>query len=64
MKTIVPREEEKLPTLKVVKEEKTPVVELPRKKETKEIADQAPARPLMPEQPKGYLKWRGNDLLL
>lgn len=64
MKTIVPRENEKLPTLKVVKEEKTPVVEMPRVKESKDNIDQEPSKPLMPEQPKGYLKWRGNDFLL
>jgi hypothetical protein len=64
MKTIVPREEEKLPTLKVVREEKTPIVEFPREKETKEKTDHPSHRYLLPEQPKGYIKWRGNDLLL
>ena len=64
MKTILPREEQNLPTLKVVREEKVPVVELPREKESKAKIEIPPHRYLLPEQPKGYLKWRGDDLLL
>jgi len=63
MKTIVPREEQHLPTLKVVREEKTPIVELPREKETKEKSEIPPHKYLLPEPQKGYLKWSGNDLL-
>ena len=63
MKTIVPREEQNLPTLKVVREEKTPIVELPREKETREKSEIPPHRYLLPEQPKGYIKWKGDILL-
>ena len=62
MKTIA-REDEKLPVLKIVRDERVPVVEFPRKKEKKEPQEIPPHKYIMPDQPKGYRKVTGPDIL-
>jgi len=55
--------EERLPVLKIVREVKNTVIEFPVKKENKEKQEIPPHKYIMPDQPKGYRKVTGPDIL-
>ena len=63
MKPNIINNEERLPVLKIVRELKNTVIELPVKKEKKEHQEIPPHKYLMPIQPKGYRKVTGPDIL-
>jgi len=63
MKPNIINNEERLPVLKIVRELKSTVIELPVKKEKKEKQEITPQKYIMPEQPKGYRKVTGPDIL-
>jgi hypothetical protein len=71
MKPNIINTDERLPVLKIVRELKSTVIELPIKtvielpikKEKKENRDIPPHKYIMPEQPKGYMKHNELDLL-
>lgn len=64
MEVIVPKTNEKLTSLSVVREE-SKIVELSKDRKAKKRKNEENAAPgyLMPEQPKGYLKCRDFDHL-
>ena len=63
MKPNIINNEERLPVLKIVRELKSTVIELPIKKEKKANHEIPPNKYVMPEQPKGYMKHNGLELL-
>ena len=63
MKPNIINNEERLPVLKIVRELKSPVIELPVKKQLKEKQEIPPHKYIMPDQPKGYRKVTGPDIL-
>jgi len=63
MKPNIINNEERLPVLKIVRELKSTVIELPVKKEKKGNQEIPPHKYIMPIQPKGYRKVTGPDIL-